>query len=191
MAADRGLGWLGSSLAVVVGIVAGFLLQSALVKAVEDIQDGRADLTLGDTVRAAQPFVGRVAVASIMAGIAIGIGLVLLIAPGLYILTIWCLIVPVIVLENAAISSSFGRSRELVRGFEWQVLGTILLAFLLQIAVNIVVNAVLLALPTELQNSIASLVSGTLAAPFVALVLTLAYFRLRAAHAVPGGPPSP
>ena len=185
------LDWLGALLAVIVAIVAAFLLQSALVKAVEDVRDGRADLSLGDTLRSAQPFVGRVAVASIMAGIAIGIGFVLLIAPGLYLLTIWCLIVPVIVLENATISQAFERSRALVRGYGWQVLGTIVLAFLLQVAVNIVVSLLLLALPPEARNSIASLVSGTLVAPFVALVLTLAYFRLLAAHSVPGGPSSP
>lgn len=184
------LDWFGALLAVVVGIVAAFLLQAALVKAVEDVRDGRADLTLGDTLRAAQPFVGRVAIASIMAGIAIAIGLVLLIAPGLYLLTIWCLIVPVIVLEGASVGVAFDRSRQLVRGYEWQVFGTLVLVFLLLFAVNLVITIVLLALPQELRNSIAGLVSGTLVAPFLALVVTLGYFRLLTASRAPGGPPS-
>ena len=89
-------------------IVAGFLLQATLVKAVEDVRDGRADLSFGETLQAARPAVGRVAVASILAGLAIGIGLVLLIAPGLFLLTIWCLIVPVIVLEGAGTTERSG-----------------------------------------------------------------------------------
>ena len=63
-------------------------------------RDGRADMSLGETY-ASPCYLGRVAVASILAGIAISIGLVLLIAPGLFLITIWAVIVPVIVLEGS------------------------------------------------------------------------------------------
>jgi hypothetical protein len=182
------LGWFGALLAAVVSIVAAFLLQAALVKAVEDVSDGRVDLSLSDTLRAARPFVGRVAIASILAGIAIAVGLVLLIAPGLYLLTIWCLIVPVIVLENATIGGAFDRSRQLVRGRGWQVFGTLVLVFLLLLAVNLVISLVLASLPQEAQSAIAGLISGTLVSPFLAVVVTMAYFRLRSASSTPGGP---
>ena len=82
------------------GIVAAFLLQATLVKAVQDVRDGRVDMSLGDTVRAATPYFWAVAGASILAGIAITIGLILIIVPGLYLITIWAVIVPVIVLEG-------------------------------------------------------------------------------------------
>lgn len=177
-----GLGWVGALLAAIVGIVAAFLLQATLVKAVEDVRDGRADLSLGDTMRSAQPTVGKVAIASILAGIAIGIGLLLLIAPGLFLLTIWCLIVPVIVLERLGIGASFGRSRELVRGFAWQVFGTLVAVFLLLIATGIVIGLILSPLPDAASQSLSGLISGTLVAPFWALVVTLAYFRLVSAH---------
>jgi hypothetical protein len=180
------LGVVGALLAAVVGIVAAFLLQAALVKAVEDVRDGRVDLSLGDTLRAAQPYVGRVALASILAGIAIAVGLVLLIVPGLFLVTIWCLIVPVIVLERAAVSAAFQRSRDLVRGFGWQVFGTLVLVWLLLILTNLVITAVLAPLPDAAQQVISGIVSGTLISPFVALVLTMGYFRLRAAHIGPG-----
>jgi uncharacterized membrane protein len=176
------LGVVGALLAAVVGIIAAFLLQAALVKAVEDVRDGPADLSLGDTLRAARPYVGRVALASILAGIAIALGLVLLIVPGLFLLTIWCLIVPVIVLEGAGVSAAFERSRDLVRGYGWQVFGTLVLVWLLLILTNLVITAVLAPLPEAAQQVISGVVSGTLISPFVALVLTMGYFRLRAAH---------
>ena len=69
--------------------------------------------------------------AGILARLAITIGLILLIVPGLFLLTIWCLIVPVIVLEGAGRGDSFGRSRELVRGNGWNVFGLIVLTFLI------------------------------------------------------------
>jgi hypothetical protein len=86
--------------------------------------------------------------------------------------------------------NAFERSRALVRGYGWQVLGTIVLVFLLQIAVDIVIGILLSAVSQDVRGPIASLASGTLVAPFVSLVVTLAYFRLRAAHSVDGGPPS-
>jgi hypothetical protein len=180
------LGFLGALLAIVVGIVAAFLLQATLVKAVDDVRDGRADLSLSDTVEAARPYLGRVAGASILAGIGILIGLILVIIPGLFLMTIWCLIVPVIVLENASVGQSFGRSQQLVRGYGWHVFGTMVLAFLLLIVSEIVISVILSALPQALANAIGGIVSGTLVSPFLALVLTMGYFRLRAAHTASG-----
>lgn len=178
-------GIIGALLAAIVGIIAAYLLQAALVKAVQDVRDGRADLSLGETLQAARPFIARVAVASILAGIAIGIGLILLIVPGLFLLTIWCLIVPVIVLEDVDFGASFGRSRALVRGHGWQVFGTIVLVFLVLIVVGLIIGAVLAALPDALRGVISGVVSGTLVAPFLALVVTLGYYRLKAVETVP------
>jgi hypothetical protein len=179
------LGVFGALLAAIVSIIAGFLLQAALVKAVEDVRDGRVDLSFGETLQAARPAVGRVAVTSILAGIAIVIGFVLLIAPGLYLLTIWCLIVPVIVLEGAGTGAAFTRSRQLVRGYGWQVFGTLVLVFVVMLGVGLVIGIALSALPTAATNFISNIVSGTLVSPFLALVLTLGYFRLLAAHSGP------
>lgn len=181
------LGVLGALLAGIVGIIAAFLLQAALVKAVEDVRDGRADLSFSETLQAARPAVGKVAIASIVAGIAIAIGLVLLIVPGLFLLTIWCLIVPVIVLEGVGAFASFDRSRQLVRGHGWQVFGTLVLVFLLLIVASIVLGLILSPLPQAASDFIGSIVSGTLVSPFLALVLTLGYFRLRGVETTPDG----
>jgi len=181
------LGVLGALLAGIVGIIAAFLLQAALVKAVEDVRDGRADLSFSETLQAARPAVGKVAIASIVAGIAIAIGLVLLIVPGLFLLTIWCLIVPVIVLEGVGAFAAFDRSRQLVRGHGWQVFGTLVLVFILLIVASIVLGLILSPLPQAASDFIGSIVSGTLVSPFLALVLTLGYFRLRGVESTPDG----
>jgi hypothetical protein len=182
-------GVFGALLGSLVGIVAAFLLQATLVKAVQDVRDGRADMSLGETVRAATPYLGRVAGASILAGLAIAIGLVLLIAPGLYLITIWAVIVPVIVLEGSGAMASFGRSQQLVRGRGWHVFGTLVLTWIILLVVNIVLGLIFVALPHALSSGLSSVISGTLVAPFNALVVTLVYYRLTATSAADPVPP--
>jgi hypothetical protein len=178
-------GVVGGILAWIVELFAAFLLQAALVKAVQDVRDGRADLSLGETVSAATPSLGAVAVASILAGIAIAIGLFLIIVPGLWLITIWAVIIPVIVIERSGALASFGRSRRLVRGHGWHVFGTLVLVFVIMIVVDIVLGFVFLALPQVWRSGLSTIISGTLIAPFLALVVTLIYYRLTAAQARP------
>jgi hypothetical protein len=178
----------GAVLGSLVGIVAAFLLQATLVKAVQDVRDGRADLSLGETVRAATPYFWAVAGASILAGIAITIGLILLIVPGLYLITIWAVIVPVIVLEQSGVMASFGRSHQLVRGRGWHVFGTLVLAWLILLAVNLILGLIFAVLPDALGRGLSSVISGTIVAPFIALVVTLVYYRLSATAQVPAAP---
>ena len=70
-----------------------------------------------------------------------------------------------------------------MRGYAWRVFGTYVLVWLILIAFGIVLGLILLALPLFWRNFLNNLVSGTLVAPFLALVATLIYYRLTAAHA--------
>ena len=87
-------GAVGAFISGVLSIVAVFWVQGALTRAVEDIRDGRADLSVGQTFSSVGDRIAPVAGASILAGIAIAIGFVLLIIPGLFLLTIWSVIDP-------------------------------------------------------------------------------------------------
>ena len=184
-------GVVGALLSAVVSVIGLFLVQAALVEAVSDIRDGRADLTVGETLSRGSSRIAPVAGASIVAGIAIAIGLALLIVPGLILITWWAVFVPLIVLERVGAFDSFSRSRELVRGHDFQVFGVIVLVFLVLVGVGIVLGLILLALPDVVRGFFSSIVSGSLTAPFSALVTTLLYFRLKAAKEGPGTAPGP
>jgi len=175
-------GGIGLFLGWIINLIAAFLVQAALVKAVQDVRDGRADLNLGETVSAVVPYVLPVAAASILAGIGISIGFILIIVPGLVLLTFWSLIVPSIVIGGEGVFGSFRKSWRTVRGYAWHVFGTYVLVFLILIVFNIVLGLILLALPVVARNFISNVISGTLVAPFLALVVTLVYYRLTAAH---------
>jgi hypothetical protein len=175
------LTWVGAILAALVSLVALFWLQATLVKAVDDVRDGRADLSVSDTFEAARAHLAAVLVAGLIAGIGIAIGFVLLIVPGLVLLTFWCLIVPSIVIEGKSAGESFGRSFDLTRGHFWRVLGIVVLTVVIYFGFEIVLSLILSPLADWLKNFVSSVVSGTLTAPFFALVLTVLYFRLSAA----------
>jgi hypothetical protein len=185
------LTWLGALIGVVVTLVGLFWVQGALVTAVSDIRDGRVDLALGETFGKVKPRLPAIASAGILAGIAIAIGLLLLIVPGLLLLTWWAVIVPVIVLEGVSAGSSFSRSRELVRGHGWGVFGVLVLTFLLLLGLTIVLAIVLSPFAEWLQSLVSNIVSGTLTTPFIALVVTLLYYRLRAAETARVPAPQP
>jgi len=175
-------GTLGALASVVVAIVGVFLLQGALVEAVADVRDGRADLTLGQTLQRVVPRLGSIILASILAGFAVAIGFVLLIAPGLYLLTIWSVVIPVIVLEKTGAMDSFGRSRALVRGYGWTVFGVIVVTFLINIVVGIVLAILFAGFSAEVTRYLSDVISNTLISPFIAATWTSMYFMLRQLH---------
>jgi hypothetical protein len=176
-------GVVGAILGAIVSLAATYVLQASLIKAVQDVRDGRVDLDLSQTVQAVLPFLLPVIGASILAAIGITIGLVLLIVPGLVLLTFWSLIVPFIVLAGSGVFEAFGNSWRTVRGYAWRVFGTYVLVFLILIAFSIILSLILLVLPQFLRSFVNNVVAGTLIAPFLALVATLIYYRLIAAHA--------
>jgi len=173
------LGWVGALLGAFVSILGVFWLQAALVEAVVDVRDGRADMSISETFARGREHLSSVLVAGLIAAVAITIGLILFIVPGLFLLTIWCVIVPVIVLESRSAGESFGRSRQLVRGEGWNVFGLIVLVFLILIGAGIILGILLSWLPGWLGSYIQSVISNSITAPFVAVALTLAYFALR------------
>jgi hypothetical protein len=174
-----GLGWLGTIVAFFVSLAGVFWLQGALVLAIDDVRDGRADLSLSETLDRVTPHLTTLALAGILAGIAITTGLVLLIVPGLFLLTIWLLIVPAIMLESCGVSESFARSQELVRGYGWSVFGVIVLTVLILIGVAIgflIVDGVLDSAWVSFALGVAV---QTVTAPFLALAWTITYYELR------------
>jgi hypothetical protein len=172
-------GLFGNAVAGVGSLVGYFWLAGTLTEAVADIRDGRADLTVQETFARVWPKVWRLLGAGLLAGLGIALGLVLLIVPGLVLLTWWSVIGPAIVLEGNGAIESFGRSRELVRGYGWSVFGVVILAVLISFAIGIVVSISLVWLPDVAASFLGGLINGTLTAPFVALAWTLVYFRLR------------
>jgi hypothetical protein len=166
--------------AATIGVVGYFWVQAALVETVQDVRDGRADRTIGETFRAVQPRLPSATAAGLLAALGIGIGFLLLIVPGLYLLTIWSMLIPVIVLEQRRAGEAFTRSSEIVRGNGWQMFGLILVTFVLVGIASGLIRVIFRPLPDFLDVWLGSLVAHSLTIPFAAAALTTAYFHLTA-----------
>lgn len=173
------LGWLGLVLSSLVSLAGIFWLQGALVVAIDDVRDGRADLSITETLNRVKPHLTTLAVAGILAVVAVGIGLVFFIVPGLFVLTIWLLIVPAIMLENCGISASFSRSQELVRGYGWSVFFVVVLTALIVLGVSIAFGVVDGALDSAWASFALGVVLQTAMYLFIALAWTTTYYELR------------
>ena len=171
---------LGSAAAWALGVLfiaLVFLYEGMVVKLVQDVQDGRRDHSVGDLMRGVEPVFWPLVGASILAGIGIGIGFILLIIPGLILMVIWAVVAPVIVLERPGVFAAFGRSRELVRGNGWNVFAVIVIVFL---AVAVISSAAGLASDSlgSVGRALVQWVVNSALAPVTALSASVLYFAL-------------
>lgn len=167
-----------SLLALIVSLVATTLFTGMVVELVADIQDGRRDSTVGQLISAVTPVLGQLILVALVTGILEGIGFVLLLVPGLILFTIWAVVAPVVVIERPGGLRALGRSRELVRGNGWQVLGVILLLVIGVFVASLLLDAVGAAAGTA-AGLVVRVVVGILAAPISALAAAVLYFELR------------
>ncbi len=180
------VGLIGGLLVAAISTIATYWFQGMVVEAARDIIDGRRDHTVRTLFSSVAPVLGALIVAGILAGIAIGIGLLLLIVPGLFLLTIWAVLAPVIVIERSGAMAAFGRSRELVRGSGWQVFGVILVLFLLQLILTLVIQALADSVSDTVAGyAVADLIVRLLVAPLSALAASVIYFELKSLRGEP------
>ncbi len=164
-------------LAVVISVVASMLFTGMVVELVSDVQDGRRDATAGQLLQAVVPVLGQLILIGIVAGIGIAIGFILLIVPGLILLTIWSVAAPIVVLERPGGLRALARSRELVRGNGWNVFGVILVMVILVVVVSGIVEAAADSGGTAI-GLIVRVVVSILAAPISALAAAVLYYEL-------------
>ena len=173
---ERALWRLLTGVLTLVGV---FLVQGALTLAVADVRDGRVDRSIGQLYARTFPHLGALLIAVILATIGITLGLILLIAPGLYLLTRWVLIVPAVVLEGRKAGESFTRSNELTSGHRWTVLGVVFVTWLASVVIgNLVVTLLTRVLPDFFGVWLGNVVADCVTIPFLALAWTVMYFEL-------------
>lgn len=168
----------GAFLALIISLVAGTLFTGMVVELVADVQDGRRDASPGQLLRAATPVFGQLILLGVVAGIGVVIGFFLIIVPGLYLITIWFVAAPVVVLERPGVFAALRRSRELVRGNGWQVFGVILVVYILFGVASFIIDGVAESASAGV-GIVVRVIVGVLTAPLLALASSVVYFELR------------
>lgn len=160
-----------------IGLAAGALYTGFVVKLVEDVRDGRRDFTVRELFSSASPYIVPLIVNGFLRAVAVFIGLVLLIVPGLYLLTIWSVASPAIAAEGEDAISAFGRSNDLVDGQKMPVFLTVLTAFLITLLAAAIALGIGAAIGTGGLIAL-SIFASTVTAPISALVATVLFFDL-------------
>jgi hypothetical protein len=175
-------------LTAVLGFAGSAWLAGMVVEAVRDIQDGRRDFDVGGLFRSVAPVFPALLAAGVLAGLGIGVGFILLIVPGLFLMTIWALVSPVVVIERPGVIPAFGRSRELVRGHGWQVLGVVVIVAISIAILRSILNGIAGSSDSLVAYAIADLVTNVALAPVAALAAAVMYFELRRMKGEPAVP---
>lgn len=130
----------GQVLLTVIQALFGYLLTAALVYGtIQSLRSG--SVSLGAAIAGGlQTFLPVIAVA-IVVGLAVGVGLVLLVVPGFIVLTILWVAIPAAVVERPGVGGALRRSAELTKGYRWQVFAIVIIIGLLQIAVGAIVGS--------------------------------------------------
>jgi hypothetical protein len=153
------------------------LYQGMVVKLVQDLQDGRRDHSVGALLRSVEPVLLRLMGVSVLFAIGVAIGFVLLIIPGLWLLAMWAVVAPVMVVERPGVLAAFGRSRELVRGNGWAVFGVIVLVYVIVLAISLAAGEATSSLGSLGRALVQWAVNGAIA-PVSALSAAVLYFEL-------------
>lgn len=166
------------------------LYQGMVVELVQDVQDGRRDHSVGGLLRSVEPVFWPLVAVSILFGIGVGIGFILLIVPGLILLVMWSVVAPVTVLEHPGVFAAFRRSREIVRGNGWNVFGVIVMVFVIVFLISIAVGLAASGLGA-VGHALVQWVVNSAIAPITALSASVLYFALRprATQAAPATSP--
>ncbi len=118
----------------------------------------------GDLWAAIRPVLSALIWVTLLVAVCAGLGM-LLIVPGLYLLTIWAVVVPVIVNERIGVTASLARSRDLVRGNGWRVFGFLICLGLITLIFGLL--GLIVALP--FGNGVIGLMVGNFIVACIAL----------------------
>jgi hypothetical protein len=145
-------------------------------------QDRR--LSAGEVLRTLGERAGSVIAVSMMSGILIAFGTLLLVIPGILI-AVWTVVAtPVTAIEGLKNSAALSRSRDLARGRFWHVLGTMVLAWIIVMVLVFGFAIVLgmlfgiIGLPAGLTDMLGELLLVPLF-PLIAVTTSLLYYDLR------------
>ncbi|HEX3316462.1 MAG TPA: hypothetical protein VHR88_00465 [Solirubrobacteraceae bacterium] len=164
---------------LLVDSAAAMLFAGLVIEIVRRDRTGEQHTSLGRMLDSVWPVLLNLIVACLLYGIGVAIGLVLLIVPGLILLTWWALVAPVIVVERTGIIESFGRSKQLVDGNGWAVFGVVVILFLLTALISLILVVLFAIIGGFVGSLIGIFLAGVLLKPLFALAAPILYFDLR------------
>ena len=178
----------GSAITAILGAIAGLVATGAIFKAIAEAYLGKqpgAGESLGFAARRLHSLLW----VTLLFGLAVGIGLLLLIIPGVYLGVAWSVMIPALMLENQLGTKAHRRSYNLVSGRWWPTFGTVFLGWFLipgiiGAVIGFIMQAAVIANATSPMavvslTTLTNIVTNIITTPMQAAVLVVLYFDLR------------
>lgn len=172
-------GWLLALFAILLTVMLSLLSQAILVYAsFQDMRGRQVNLSesLNVSLSRLVPILGL----TILEGICIMIGFMLLIVPGLILITMWFVAVPACIVERTGPWQSMVRSGQLSKGHRLKIFGIILLLYIVSAVVGYIVTIVFGAVGGTLFATIATLLWNGVWGAYFAIFVVVTYYELRA-----------
>jgi hypothetical protein len=165
---------------IVLAMVLGMLSQAVMLHAAFQAMRLRA-VSLGDSLRVGLARVIPILLLAIVMGLLMGLAFLLLIVPGLILLTMWWVATPACVVERTGPWTSLKRSAALTKGHRWKIFGLILLLFIVNIIVSQIIEVVVLSVGSDILSILGRLLWGALFGAYYAIAVVMTYHDLRVA----------
>jgi hypothetical protein len=169
---------LGGLLGSIVNLVATAWLLGSIVRVVQDVEeDGQVDWGIGEILGSVTGRLVAIILLEFVVFILVGIGLIFLIIPGVILALMWSVSMPSLIVEDKGVFESMSRSSDLTKHNRMRILGLVLLVLLIYLVV--VILGALLAAAVPVIGVIALVAVGVIAYPYVSIISTVLYYRLR------------
>jgi MFS family permease len=132
---------LWSLLGALVTLTTTAILQGSLIYATVQDMNG-AKPSVGDSLATGLRSFLPLILVSILFAIALTVGFILLIVPGVMLVVAWSVALPALVADRTGIFGSFGRSAELTRGNRWRIFGLLLISWIAFVVFSLVLGAI-------------------------------------------------
>jgi hypothetical protein len=173
-------GWMIALLAIILTVTLGLLSQAILVYgSFQDMRGKQVDIGESFNVGIGRlvPILGL----TILEGLCIMVGFMLLFVPGLILITMWFVAVPICIVERRGPWQSLVRSGELTKGHRWKIFGIVLVLYLVSAIVGYILTSVLTAIGGTVLAMIATLLWNGVWGAFFAIFVVVTYYELRVA----------
>lgn len=178
--------WLFWWIGLVLTVVGTYVLQGAIVvTTVKDLNGKKLDVA--DAMATGLQFFFPLFGLAILMGLGVGLGLILLVVPGIILSVMWVVTAPALVIEKRGVMDSFGRSRDLTRGNRWMIFFLVLIYWIASSLIGFAVTGMGAALaggvapdsPASpllvIGSSLAAVVSAVISSSGIAAI----YYELR------------
>lgn len=173
---------------IVLYLIGVFMLQGMVVRAAVSGFNGKR-VTFGEAFGVGVQYFLPLLGLAIVACVAMGFGYLLLIVPGVLLSVLWSVSSAALVMEKRGVFESLQRSRDLTRGYRWQVFGLLVIYVILSWIVGAAIGGLAVATGGSFVNGSPSLAFNLITQPLVNVLSSVVasagvaslYYELRTA----------